>query len=74
MPASGPAVAAAPAPAADPAGTHRDGAGTVTGSDGLLYERRPDGARALAWPRYVDGTPLPAAPDGSPDFSGVARP
>ncbi|WP_420368766.1 hypothetical protein [Curtobacterium sp. L1-20] len=47
---------------------------TVAGTDGLLYERRPDGARALAWPRYVDGTPLPAAPDGSPDFSGVARP
>lgn len=56
------------------AGSGSDGGTTVTGSDGLLYERRPDGARALAWPRYVDGTPLPAAPDGSPDFSGVAHP
>jgi hypothetical protein len=59
---------------ADGASTTQQTALTVTGSDGLLYERRPDGARALAWPRYVDGTPLPAAPDGSPDFSGVARP
>ena len=59
--------------AADGRSSHHD-ASTVTGSDGLLYERRPDGARALAWPRYVDGTPLPAAPDGSPDFGGVARP
>lgn len=72
-----PVVSAAPvvpeAPTVD-ARPPRDGAATVTGSDGLLYERRPDGTRALAWPRYVDGTPLPAAPDGSPDFSGVARP
>ncbi len=59
---------------ADGTSTPEATAVTVAGSDGLLYERRPDGARALAWPRYVDGTPLPAAPDGSPDFSGVARP
>jgi hypothetical protein len=25
----------------------------------------------LAWPRYDDGRPLPARPDGSPDFTGV---
>lgn len=77
---AGPAIAAAPAGPADPTVPTDDGrrahddAATVRGSDGLLYERRPDGARALAWPRYVDGTPLPAAPDGSPDFGGVARP
>ncbi|OEI68041.1 hypothetical protein [Curtobacterium sp. ER1/6] len=77
---AGTAVAAAPAVSVNPTvpadggrRTH-DEAATVRGSDGLLYERRPDGARALAWPRYVDGTPLPAAPDGSPDFGGVARP
>lgn len=70
----GPAAAAAGAPASAPAAsTPRAEATTVAGSDGMRYERRPDGARALAWPRYVDGTPLPAAPDGSPDFSGVAR-
>ncbi|PZF57449.1 hypothetical protein DEJ23_08215 [Curtobacterium sp. MCSS17_008] len=66
-----PAAPAAPAGVARPT---RTGGTTVTGSDGMLYEGRPDGARVLAWPRYVDGTPLPAAPDGSPDFSGVARP
>ncbi|WP_182045437.1 hypothetical protein [Curtobacterium sp. ME26] len=77
---AGPAVAAAPAVSVDPTALAADGrrthdeAATVRGSDGLLYERRPDGALALAWPRYVDGTPLPAAPDGSPDFGGVARP
>lgn len=26
----------------------------------------------LAWPRYEDGRPLPARPDGTPDFTGVA--
>lgn len=45
----------------------------VTGTDGYVYAARPVTGRALAWPRYVDGTPLPALPDGSPDFSGVAR-
>jgi len=62
-----PVAPSAAAPAAGPGST------TIAAPDGMLYERRPDAARALAWPRYVDGTPLPAAPDGSPDFSGVAR-
>ncbi|MGO4535778.1 hypothetical protein [Leifsonia sp. 2MCAF36] len=26
----------------------------------------------LEWPRYINGQPLPARPDGSPDFTGVA--
>lgn len=69
-----PPAAVAPPTRVDGTGTPQGSALTVTGSDGLLYERRPEGARALAWPRYLDGTPLPAAPDGSPDFSGVARP
>lgn len=70
----GPAVAALGAPVSTrAASTARAEATTVTGSDGMRYERRPDGVRALAWPRYVDGAPLPAAPDGSPDPSGVAR-
>lgn len=43
------------------------------GGDRYRYEPRPASSRALAWPRYVDGTPLPALPDGSPDFSGVAQ-
>lgn len=29
-----------------------------------------DGLR-LEWPRYINGQPLPAKPDGSPDFAGV---
>lgn len=37
---------------------------------GFVYA--PAAAR-LAWPRYEDGRPLPANPDGTPDFSGVAR-
>ncbi|MEY9850891.1 hypothetical protein ABH923_000569 [Leifsonia sp. EB41] len=31
----------------------------------------PVGGFRLEWPRYVNGTPLPARPDGSPDFTGV---
>lgn len=31
----------------------------------------PAGGYRLEWPRYVNGTPLPARPDGSPDFTGV---
>ncbi|OIH98072.1 MULTISPECIES: hypothetical protein [unclassified Curtobacterium] len=46
---------------------------TVTGPDGFRYATRPTASRALAWPRYVDGSPLPALADGTPDFSGVAR-
>jgi len=53
----GPAPADAPAPA--PAA--------------FVYEGRPEPQRVLAWPRYVDGTPLPTLADGSPDFSGVLR-
>lgn len=39
----------------------------------LAYEPRPGASRVLAWPRYIDGTPLPAQADGSPDFSEVTR-
>jgi hypothetical protein len=31
----------------------------------------PSGGYRLEWPRYVNGIPLPAKPDGSPDFTGV---
>jgi hypothetical protein len=34
----------------------------------------PPGARRLAWPRFEDGTPLPAGPDGTPDFSVLEQP
>jgi hypothetical protein len=39
----------------------------------FVYEGHPEPQRVLAWPRYVDGTPLPTLADGSPDFSGVLR-
>ncbi|WP_158866761.1 hypothetical protein [Leifsonia sp. AG29] len=31
----------------------------------------PTAGLRLEWPRYVNGQPLPARPDGSPDFTGV---
>lgn len=31
----------------------------------------PPGTRRLAWPRYEDGTPLPADAEGRPDYSQV---
>lgn len=64
--------AATPVPDAPTAATAATAAGPVSG-DRYRYEPRPEASRALAWPRYVDGTPLPALPDGSPDFSGVAQ-
>jgi hypothetical protein len=41
-------------------------------NDPAAFVYAPAMAR-LAWPRYEDGRPLPANPDGTPDFSGVAR-
>ncbi|WIB63354.1 hypothetical protein [Curtobacterium sp. MCBD17_040] len=68
----------APDSSTNAAGSSSIGAGTrvpavVRGRDGLRYAAAPPVERVLAWPRYVDGTPLPALPDGSPDFSQVAR-
>lgn len=37
-----------------------------------LFRPRPADA-GVGWPRYTDGTPVPALADGSPDFSGVER-
>jgi hypothetical protein len=31
----------------------------------------PQGGLRLEWPRYINGAPLPAKPDGTPDFTGV---
>ncbi|MBF4607912.1 hypothetical protein [Curtobacterium sp. VKM Ac-1393] len=62
-----PAVTTGASPAVPPA------AAAGTGAPRYRYEPHPTSSRALAWPRYVDGTPLPALPDGEPDFSGVAR-
>jgi hypothetical protein len=33
----------------------------------------PSAARRLAWPRYEDGTPLPADAEGRPDYSQVLQ-
>jgi len=45
---------------------------------GRFFGRRtpppPPGPRRLAWPRFEDGTPLPAGPDGRPDFSVLEQP
>ena len=39
----------------------------------IKFDHMPVFSRALAWPRYVDGTPLPSLQDGTPDFSAVER-
>ncbi|TPG06679.1 hypothetical protein [Curtobacterium flaccumfaciens] len=70
-PAPAPALHPEPTPAPAPAPTPEPG--TVVASDGRRYAARPTASRALAWPRYVDGTPLPALPDGTPDFSEVTE-
>jgi hypothetical protein len=56
-PTASPASAAAPAPAAAPASAYP----RLDASAGLRLE----------WPRYINGQPLPARPDGTPDFTGV---
>jgi hypothetical protein len=37
------------------------------------FETPPNYSRALAWPRYMDGSPLPANADGTPNFSQVEK-
>jgi len=67
--AAAPAAAgyAAPAAYAPPAAS----APAPTASSPYPNVLTPAGGYRLEWPRYVNGTPLPARPDGSPDFTGV---
>jgi hypothetical protein len=47
---------------------------TPSGQTGaVIFESAPVQDRRLAWPRYVDGTPVPANADGSPNLDDVAR-
>jgi len=65
VPASAPTAAAAPATAA---AAFAAPAGAASPYPNVVA---PAGGYRLEWPRYVNGTPLPARPDGSPDFTGV---
>ena len=56
-PPTAPPAPAAPAPAAARASAYP----RLDASAGLRLE----------WPRYINGQPLPARPDGTPDFTGV---
>jgi hypothetical protein len=37
------------------------------------YAAAPDRRKILAWPRYIDDSPLPALPNGLPDYSQVEQ-
>src|SRR5699024_5749628 len=37
-------------------------------------EPTQDAPQLLPWPTFADGTPLPAGPDGQPDFSVLHQP
>lgn len=65
FPSSGPA----PFPSSAPATTGPDPA---TPSASPYPRLDTQGGLRLEWPRYINGQPLPARPDGSPDFTGVA--
>ena len=67
VPASAPAATAAPA-TATAAAAFAAPAGAASPYPNVVA---PAGGYRLEWPRYVNGTPLPARPDGSPDFTGV---
>ncbi len=58
-------VAAAPAPTAPSAAPS---AALPTAAYPTLL---PQAGLRLEWPRYINGSPLPARPDGTPDFTGV---
>lgn len=61
------AAPSAPAPGAAPA------APAVPAAPATAYPRLDAaGGLRLEWPRYINGQPLPARPDGTPDFTGVA--
>ncbi|MGO4301509.1 hypothetical protein [Leifsonia sp. RAF41] len=63
------AMAFAPAPQAPPAAATGPTPASLPTSP---YPRLDASAGLrLEWPRYINGQPLPARPDGSPDFTGV---
>lgn len=66
MPGPGQHPLAAPMPAATP----QLAAPTAAQAQGLAGQ---GGQPLLPWPTYPDGRPLPAGPDGQPDFSVIGR-
>ncbi|MGO4592282.1 hypothetical protein AB4Z18_00540 [Leifsonia sp. 2TAF2] len=66
-PAAGPAAGTLFAPATGPAPA------PAAAAPATAYPRLdPAGGLRLEWPRYINGQPLPARADGTPDFTGVA--
>ena len=65
VPVGAPAPVTSPVSAAAPPYTSQPAPATAYPT---LY---PQTGLRLEWPRYVNGAPLPARPDGTPDFSGV---
>jgi hypothetical protein len=76
VPVPGSAPSFASAPASVPVAASAPGVVSVPGASSVGFRppatayARP-GQRMLQWPRYDDGSFLPVAPDGGPDFSGV---
>ena len=68
-----PAPAFAPSPTfAPPAAAPAPAFATPATAPASAYPRLDAaGGLRLEWPRYINGHPLPARPDGSPDFTGV---
>lgn len=69
-PAPGPAPASATASGTAPGSVSLTGASSEGFRPPATAYARP-GQRMLQWPRYDDGSFLPVASDGGPDFSGV---
>ncbi|WP_431219206.1 hypothetical protein [Leifsonia xyli] len=71
-PSSPPAPFAAPAPASAASAASAAPAPAAPEAPASAYPRL-DAATGLRleWPRYINGQPLPARADGSPDFTGV---
>jgi len=72
VPAPAPAVAPEPAsPAAEPAATEAE---STPASADAAEASAADEQPLLPWPTFADGSPLPAGPDGQPDFSVPGAP
>lgn len=69
-PAPGPAPALATASGTAPGSVSPTSSSSAGFRPPATAYARP-GQRMLQWPRYDDGSFLPVAPDGGPDFSGV---
>jgi hypothetical protein len=68
-----PVAPAAVAPVVAPAAPLEPATSNNGSNYAYAYAPAPDRRKVLAWPRYIDDSPLPALPNGLPDYSQVEQ-